>query len=127
MSEDFLNLPDTVLWQRALKLYAAHDWFMVHEALEVLWKRSSGDDAEFYQGLLQATVSLYHYANANFSGARQLARSAVSRLAKLPVSFHGVDIKAFLTEYEALMAPLLTNVQGLRPLDASIAPKIVTA
>ena len=49
MPEDFLNLPDAVLWQRALKLYAAHDWFMVHEVLEVLWKRSDGDNAEFYQ------------------------------------------------------------------------------
>jgi len=121
---EFINLPDTVLWQRALSLYAAHDWFMVHEVLEVLWKRSNGRDAEFYQAFLQAAVSLYHYANANFSGARQLAKSATSRLADLPGEYHGVDVKDYLRRYEALMAPVLMNASDLKPLDASDAPAI---
>ena len=121
---DFIGLPDTVLWQRALKFYRAHDWFMVHEVLEVLWKRSSGNDAEFYQAFLQAAVSLYHYANANFSGARTLAKSAISRFADLPAGFHGVDVHGFLNQFEALMSPIINGVQGLRPLDASMAPKI---
>lgn len=124
MAEDLLNLPDTVLWQRALQLYAAHDWFMVHEVLEVLWKRCTGRDAEFYQAFLQAAVSLYHYANANFSGARQLAKSAISRLADLPAEYHGVDVQDYLRQYEALMAPVLMNASDLRPLRASDAPAI---
>ncbi|MCB9932121.1 MAG: DUF309 domain-containing protein [Planctomycetes bacterium] len=124
MAEDLLNLPDSVLWQRALSLYAAHDWFMVHEVLEVLWKRCTGRDAEFYQAFLQAAVSLYHYANANFSGARQLAKSAISRLADLPAKYHGVDVKDYLRQYEALVAPVLMNAGDLKPLRASDAPAI---
>ncbi|MCB9935554.1 MAG: DUF309 domain-containing protein [Planctomycetes bacterium] len=124
MAEDLLNLPDSVLWQRALSLYAAHDWFMVHEVLEVLWKRCTGRDAEFYQAFLQAAVSLYHYANANFSGARQLAKSAISRMADLPGEYHGVDVKDYLRQYEALMAPVLMNAGDLKPLNASDAPSI---
>jgi predicted metal-dependent hydrolase len=124
---EFLSLPDNVLWQRALKYYAVHDWFMVHEALEVLWNRSEGRDAEFFQALLQAAVSLYHYGNANFSGARQLAKSAISRLVDLGPVYHGVDLKGFLNQFEALMSPVMNNVQGLRPLDSSTAPKIQTA
>ena len=81
---EFMSLPDSLLWRRALKLYEQRDWFMVHEALEVLWKRSTGRDAEFYQALLQAAVSLYHFGNGNFAGARQLAKSAISRFADLP-------------------------------------------
>jgi predicted metal-dependent hydrolase len=121
---EFLGLPDNVLWQRALKYYQQHDFFMVHEALEVLWKRSEGQDAEFYQAFLQAAVSLYHYGNANFSGARQLARSAISRLADLPDGFHGVDIKAYLNKYEALMSPVLLSGDDLKPLDCRQAPPI---
>ena len=124
MPEDFLNLPDAVLWQRALKLYAAHDWFMVHEVLEVLWKRSDGDNAEFYQAFLQASVSLYHYANANFSGARQLAKSAITRLSALPAGYRGVDTGGFVSEFQSLMAPVLNNAQGLKPLNAAHAPII---
>lgn len=121
---DFMSLPDNVLWQRARKLYEQRDWFMVHEALEVLWKRSSGQDAEFYQAILQAAVSLYHYGNANFTGARQLAKSAISRLADLPHTMHGVQVKDYLNEYEALLSPLLNNVSDLRPLDPSRAPRL---
>lgn len=121
---DFMSLPDNVLWQRARKLYEQQDWYMVHEALEVLWKRSSGQDAEFYQAILQAAVSLYHYGNANFTGARQLAKSAISRLADLPPTMHSVDVKAYLNEYEALMSPLLNNAPDLRPLDPSRAPPL---
>jgi predicted metal-dependent hydrolase len=124
---EFINLPDTILWQRALNYYAAHDWYMVHEALEVLWNRSEGQDAEFYQAFLQAAVSLYHYGNANFSGARQLAKSAISRLADLPDVFHGVDVRGFLNQFEAVLSPVMNNVQNLRPLDASTSPKIATA
>jgi len=124
MAEDLLNQPDAVLWQRALQLYAAHDWFMEHEVLEILWKRSQGRDAEFYQAFLQAAVSLYHYANANFSGARQLAKSAISRLADLPGEYHGVDVKDYLRQYDALMAPLLMGASDLKPLNASDAPAI---
>ena len=127
MVEEFETVPTAELWQRALGFYATHDWFMVHEALEVLWNRSGGQESEFYQALLQASVSLYHYGNANFSGARQLAKSAISRLAELPAGFHGIDTKGFLNDYEALMAPLLNGVQDLRPLNAADAPIIRTA
>jgi predicted metal-dependent hydrolase len=126
MSEDFLSIPTTVLWQRALQYYAAHDWFMVHEALEVLWNRSGSQDAELYQGFLQASVSLYHYGNANFSGARKLATLAITRLSALPPDYRGVDIKGFIIEFEILMLPVMNNTPGLKPLNAANAPIIRT-
>ena len=121
---EFLSLPDSVLWQRALKLYEQRDWFMVHEALEVLWKRSEGQDAEFYQALLQAAVSLYHYGNANFRGARQLAKSAIARLSSLPHALHGVDLRTYRRAYEALLSPVLNHAPDLKPLDPSKAPPL---
>ncbi|MBZ0134957.1 MAG: DUF309 domain-containing protein [Planctomycetes bacterium] len=119
---EFMSLPDSLLWRRALKLYEQRDWFMVHEALEVLWKRSTGRDAEFYQALLQAAVSLYHFGNGNFAGARQLAKSAISRFADLPATMHGVDLKGYLHKYEAVLSPVLNNAPDLKPLDPSSSP-----
>lgn len=124
MAEDFINLSDNVLWRRALKYYEQCDFFMAHEALEVLWQRSEGTNARFYQAFLQASVSLYHYGNANFAGARQLARSAISQLASLPDGFHGLDIPSYLREYKTLMDPLLANAPGLKPWDGRLAPPI---
>lgn len=124
MAEDFISLSDNVLWRRALKYYEQCDFFMAHEALEVLWQRSEGKNACFYQAILQASVSLYHYGNANFAGARQLAKSALSQLASLPDSFHGLDIASYLREYELLMSPLLTNAPDLKPWDGRRAPPL---
>ena len=124
MSDDFLSLPDNVLWQRALKYYHEHNFFMVHEVLEVLWKRDTDRKGAFYQAFLQVAVSFYHYGNANFIGARQLARLAIARLNDMPHDFHGVDIKGFLTAYESTMLPLLSNAPGLKPLNGSEVPRI---
>lgn len=121
---EFLHLPDNVLWQRALKFYEQRDYFMVHEALEVLWKRNEGEAAEFYQAMLQAAVAIYHYGNANFRGARQLAVSAISRLTDLPEGYHGVDVKRYRDEFEALMSPILNKVETAKPLNPDDAPAI---
>ena len=121
--DDFINLPDSILWQRALGYYAACDWFMVHEALEELWKRTHGEKAEFYQALLQAAVSLYHWGNGNFSGGRQLAKSAVERMAALPETMQGIDLKGYRQAYTAAVAPLLAG-GPVKPLDPSMAPPL---
>lgn len=124
MSDEFLSLPDNVLWQRALKYYDEHNFFMVHEALEVLWKRNTDAKGACYQAFLQVAVSFYHYGNANFIGARQLARLAIARLSDMPHDFHGVDVRGFLTAYEATMLPVLSNAANLKPLNGSEVPRI---
>lgn len=121
---NFHDLSDDALWQLALELYATRDYFMVHEALEVLWKRHEGDAGEFYQALLQAAVAIYHFGNANFRGARQLAVSAISRLSDLPEAFHGVDVLRYRNDLEALMSPLLNRVEDVRPIYPDDAPAI---
>ncbi len=66
------------LWQEGLRTFNEGDYFMTHEYLEELWRRHDGDLSKFYQGLLQAAVSLYHYGNGNFHGAKLLANGYVA-------------------------------------------------
>lgn len=94
---------------------------MAHEILEELWKRHPGTpDAQLYQGLLQAAVSLHHFGNGNFSGARQLARSALAMLRPLPPDTKGLQLGRFCQRFEAVTAPLFdfeTPVKPLAPAD----------
>lgn len=124
---DFEKLPDARLWQEALRFYAARDWFMVHEVLEVLWKRNEGELAKFYQAFLQAGVSMYHYGNANFQGARQLAVSAISRLTDLPATFHGVEVRRYRDDFEVLMSSVINRAPDRRPMKPGDEPPIHAA
>lgn len=121
MADSIQSQSDDSLWRQALHCYAIRDWWMAHELLEQLWKRHPGTpDAQLYQGLLQAAVSLHHFGNGNFSGARQLAKSAVAMLKPLPPDAKGLDLARFRERFEATTAPLFdfnTPVKPLAPAD----------
>ncbi|RIK60129.1 MAG: hypothetical protein DCC64_14790 [Planctomycetota bacterium] len=112
------------LWQESLESFNTGDYFMTHEYLEELWRRHDGELSKFYQGLLQAAVSLYHYGNGNFHGAKLLARQSTAMLSKLPAGFHGIDLDRFRQEYARLMAPVLEPAPNLKPLAPDEAPRL---
>ncbi|MCC7510612.1 MAG: DUF309 domain-containing protein [Planctomycetes bacterium] len=118
-----LNQPDDELWRRAVRCFEIRDWWMAHELLEVLWKRHPGTEAaQLYQGLLQAAVSLHHFGNGNFSGARQLARSALALLAQLPDDGMGLRIGAFRDAFDAVTRPLFDYQTPVKPLSPDDIP-----
>jgi hypothetical protein len=115
------------LWQRSLESFNTGDYFMTHEYLEELWRRHDGELSKFYQGLLQAAVSLYHYGNGNFHGAKLLAKQSSNMLAKLPPQFHGIELGRFKEDYARVIAPVIDPKPGLKPLAPEDAPKIHAA
>ncbi|MCC6574072.1 MAG: DUF309 domain-containing protein [Planctomycetes bacterium] len=121
------NASNEHLWEEGLRCFEIGDYFEVHELLEELWRRHDGDLSDFYQGLLMAAVSLYHYGNGNFHGAKLLAKQSEQKLRKLPPIFHGIDLARFKADFGALMAPVLAGASGLKPLDPESAPKIHAA
>ena len=112
------------LWQSSLESFNTGDYFMTHEYLEELWRRHDGELSKFYQGLLQAAVSLYHYGNGNFHGAKLLAKQSTNMLAKLPPQFHGIELGRFKEDYARVITPVLDPKPGLKPLAPEEAPKI---
>lgn len=119
------SLPDDELWRRAVRCFEIRDWWMVHEILEVLWKRHPGTEAaRLYQGLLQAAVSLHHFGNGNFSGARQLARSALELLAQVPGDGMGLRVAAFRDAFGAVTKPLFDYETPVKPLSPTDIPDL---
>lgn len=124
---EFENTSNEDIWAEGLRRFEIGDYFEVHELLEELWRRHDGDLSDFYQGLLMAAVSLYHYGNGNFHGAKLLARQSEAKLRKLPAHFHGIDLARFKADYAAVMAPVVAAAPGLKPLDPAQAPKLHAA
>lgn len=68
------------------------DYFECHEVMEELWLEEGRHP--LLQGLLQAAVGLYHWDNANFSGAVKLMQAALAKLELYEDELLGLDVGA---------------------------------
>jgi hypothetical protein len=104
---------------RAAALWDARLFFEVHEVLEAVWQRSSGDTRQALQGLIQIAVAFYHLAAGNLRGARQLLDDGRARLAATANVLPSVDAPALLT----LTAPWQEALAAQHPVPAGAAPR----
>ena len=88
------------LYLRGIQLFNDEEFFECHDVLEELWTDIVGHERRFYQGLIQVAVSLYHFGNSNFGGARKLYHASREKLEPYAPMFIGMDLKKFLLEYE---------------------------
>lgn len=72
-----------------VELFNEREFYEAHDVLEDLWMETEGGERLFYQGLIQAAVSLHHYMRGNYIGARSLERSADAKLTRFPSVFMG--------------------------------------
>lgn len=100
----------TALWNEGL-------FFEVHEVLEAVWQRETGDRRQALQGLIQIAVAYHHLAHGNPRGARTLLREGRARLAGAPAgTLPLVDIDALLADTAAAEAtPGMAGGEPLRP------------
>src|SRR5262249_10768155 len=69
---------------RAAALWNEGLFFEVHEVLEAVWQRESGDRRQALQGVIQIAVAWHHLAHGNPRGARTLLRDGRARLPASP-------------------------------------------
>lgn len=81
--------------------FDAGDFYEAHEILEAFWVRYTGDDRDFYKGLIQAAVALHHAAAGNAVGAAGVAARARAHLALYAPRHGGVDVDAILARLAA--------------------------
>ncbi len=99
------------------------DFFEAHEVWEELWNESHGVERRFYQGLIQAAVSLFHFGNGNLGGAVKQYRSSYNYMKDCGSPFLGLDVADFWRRMERCFEPLLntpTPDRSLRP-----APELI--
>lgn len=108
---------------KGIELFNSHEFFDCHDELEDLWNDTVGREREFYQGLIQAAVALFHFRNGNFGGARRMYESSGRYLEPYGDNCQGLDLKRFRKEMEVCFDELLRATEY--PTGAQFDPALV--
>ena len=107
-----------------VSLFNAEEFFACHDVLEEIWSETLGPERDFYQGLIQAAVALFHFTEGNLGGARKMYASSRRYLAPYPVVYYGIDLATFLADYERCFAELM-QASGDYPAGLTANPDLI--
>ena len=105
------------LFRRGIELFNAGELFECHEAWEEIWRSTTPEPKDLFQGLIQVGVGMYHFhGRGRPDVARRVLGKGRRRLAPFAPESHGLDV-----------ASLLDSVDGWRtwleqPCDEAPAP-----
>jgi hypothetical protein len=105
------------LYRKGIEYFNDCEFFEAHEVWEELWTEYRGPARRFYQGLIQAAVALHHFGNGNIRGARKVYNSSVVYLNDYRPRYLGLDLDAFLQQYEACFADVLASIEEFPKVD----------
>lgn len=109
----------------AVDLFNRARYLAAHEVLDDLWEETQGEAADFYKGLIQASICLHHWQEGNAAGARKLYQGHRRCLAAYLPRYRGVDVEGFLAAMQAALAPLLRARAGEEPpFDEAARPRL---
>ncbi|WP_437222979.1 DUF309 domain-containing protein [Planctomicrobium sp. SH661] len=122
-------LDDTqrVSFQQAIDHFNAREFFACHDVLEEIWAEVMGVDRDFFQGLIHASVALFHFEGGNLAGARKMHDSAIRYLSHFEDRHYGVDLARFRMEFDECFRPLLGEHQSYPEnviLNESLIPQL---
>lgn len=90
-----------------IRLFNEEEFFECHDVLEELWAETLGDDKKFLQGLIQASVALFHFGNENLGGARKLYHASLEKLEPYGDQHMGLDLQKFKADFMHCFEELL--------------------
>jgi predicted metal-dependent hydrolase len=96
----FLAEEDRQALERGAEQFNTGYYFECHDTLEEAWSGLRGEARDFFQGLIQVSVGLYHWRNGNPGGAVSMLERATKRLAHYPATYCGLDLGALRPEIE---------------------------
>jgi predicted metal-dependent hydrolase len=110
------------LFERGIEEFNAGYFFECHETLEDLWTGVRGPARDFYQGLIQIAVALYHLGRGNLAGSSSLFKRGLNRLDKYPERYGGIELGALRDEARAWQARVESGLE-VEPALAAL-PKV---
>jgi predicted metal-dependent hydrolase len=102
------------LWTAGIELFNAGRFFDCHEVWEEVWKRASGAEKLFYQGMIQAAVAILHAQRGNMRGARSTWDKARAKLEPWPAEHMGIALSELRTAGDEFIKT--ANAGGSAPL-----------
>lgn len=131
---DALHDDEWGIYRRGIEEFNAEEWFEAHEVWEDNWHLATGHRKLFYQGLIQAAVTLEHGRRGNPRGVRSVWMTCQQKFEDLPEAMLGLNIRQLLEGVLGVISPVLDLpdswfLPGLPhgrplPLRWELAPKI---
>jgi len=121
MSDD-AESPDS-LYHQGIRYFNDCEFFEAHETWEELWTEYRGPARRYYQGLIQAAVALHHFGNGNIRGAKKVYLTSLTYLENYRPAYQGLDLEAFLVQYERCFATVLESTEEFPRID--IDPELI--
>jgi hypothetical protein len=94
---------------KGLDYFNRQFYYECHDVWEEIWGEAKGKEKVFYQALIMAAVSLYHFGNENLEGALSCYRKALNEFQKLPDCFLGLNIQDLITQLEEFYGEILAG------------------
>ncbi|HET9765527.1 MAG TPA: DUF309 domain-containing protein [Thermoanaerobaculia bacterium] len=90
------------LVEEGTRLFHAGDYFAAHEAWEEVWRSTTPEPRDLFQGLVQLAAAFHHlHERRRLDVARRVLGKAKRRLAGVAPAAAGVDVAALLGELAA--------------------------
>jgi len=83
---------------RGIDFFNRQFYYECHDIWEELWGNAKGEEKIFYQALIMAAVSLYHFGNDNLKGALSCHQKSVERFSQLPDQFLQFNVSKFVKQ-----------------------------
>lgn len=124
MSDDESSVE--ALYAEGIRFFNACEFFEAHETWEELWTEYRGPARRYFQGLIQAAVALHHFGNGNIRGAKKVYHSSRGYLEEYRPSYMGLNLDAFLEQYERCFADVLASTEEFPRIevDPELIPEI---
>jgi predicted metal-dependent hydrolase len=111
-------LTDAV-FRAAIELFNGARYLAAHELFDELWEADAGSDADFYKGLVQASIALHHFEEGNLEGAAKLYRAHRRSLAGFLPNHGGVDVDTFLQDMQVCLGAVIRREANASFADAA--------
>ena len=95
-----MNKEET-LFQKGIEAFNNRQFYDAHEYWEEIWLDYKLEDATFIQGLIQLSVSYFHYFNGNLKGARSMIRKCLTKFDAYD-SARGINVQQLKTQINDL-------------------------
>lgn len=101
--------PHPTDFYRGLEYFNREFYYECHDVWEEVWGEAKGREKVFYQALIMAAVSLYHFGNENLAGALSCYQKALNEFRKLPDCFLGLNIRELVSKLGNFYAGITTG------------------
>lgn len=94
------------MFREAIAAFNEAEYYTCHDLLEEIWHNADASDRNFYQGILQIAVGLYHLHNLNQNGAAILLGEGIGRLRRYCPEYEGLNIADLICESASLLSAI---------------------